>query len=166
VLTYYNIQYLLQNISSTRVSAVVSEELVLAISQEPRKECPLLVPEGFGPLAGVRVVSSGILIAQPFAAYMAALWGAEVIHVERPGGDTYRYSPPFMESSEGRVNTWWAQERRNVLSIVVDLRKDRGKEVFLRLLRQADIWMESSMPGTQKLGITDELAHKVNPQLV
>lgn len=146
---------------------MVSEELIEAISREPKKEAPLLVPEAFGPLAGVRIVSSGILIAQPFAAYMAALWGAEVIHVERPGGDTYRYSPPFIEFEGRRVNTWWAQERRNMLSVVVDLKKDKGKEVFLRLLRQADIWMESSMPGTyQKLGITDEVVRRVNPQIV
>ncbi len=143
------------------------EDLALRIRSEPKKETPLLTPGSSGPLSGVRVVSSGILIAQPFAAQMAALWGAEVIHVERPGGDTYRYSPPFIERGGRRVNTWWAQDRRNMLSIVVDLKKEEGKEIFLRLLRHADIWMESSMPGTyEKLGITDELVRKVNPGIV
>lgn len=143
------------------------DNLISRIALEPKKDAPLLVPGRPGPLSGVRIVSSGILIAQPFAAYMAALWGAEVIHVERPGGDTYRYSPPFIEKRGRRVNTWWAQDRRNVLSIVIDLKKSKGKEVFLRLLRHADIWMESSMPGTyQKLGITDDLVRSINPKIV
>ncbi|MEM0083185.1 MAG: CaiB/BaiF CoA-transferase family protein, partial [Candidatus Nezhaarchaeales archaeon] len=143
------------------------EELISRVSSRPKKKAPLLATSASGPLSGLRIVSSGILIAQPFAAYLAALWGAEVIHVERPGGDTYRYSPPFIERGGRRVNTWWAQERRNMLSIVIDLKKDKGKEVFLELLRHADIWMESSMPGTyQKLGITDEVVRKVNPEIV
>ncbi|MEM1681902.1 MAG: CaiB/BaiF CoA-transferase family protein [Sulfolobales archaeon] len=143
------------------------EELISRVSSRPKKKAPLLATSVSGPLSGLRIVSSGILIAQPFAAYLAALWGAEVIHVERPGGDTYRYSPPFIERGGRRVNTWWAQERRNMLSIVIDLKKDKGKEVFLELLRHADIWMESSMPGTyQKLGITDEVVRKVNPEIV
>ncbi len=131
------------------------------------KDTEVFLAKGTGPLQGVRIVSSGILIAQPFAAHMAALWGAEVIHVERPGGDTYRYSPPFIEVSGKKVNTWWAQDRRNMLSIVLDLKKEKGREIFLKLLEKADIWMESSRPGTyKKLGITDEVAHKVNPKLV
>ncbi len=143
------------------------DDLIAIIAQTAKKPVPSLLKESFGPLQGVRIVSSGILIAQPFAAYMAALWGAEVIHVERPGGDTYRYSPPFIHHGDRKVNVWWAQERRNMFSIVVNLKTEKGKEVFLKLLRQADIWMESSMPGTyDKLGITDEVAHKVNPQLV
>lgn len=143
------------------------EDLVTKILSEPRKNVPLLITNSSGPLSGVRIVSSGILIAQPFAAYLAALWGAEVIHVERPGGDTYRYPPPFIERDGKRVNTWWAQERRNMLSIVIDLKKEKGKEIFLRLLRHADIWMESSMPGTyQKLGITDDVVRKINPGIV
>ena len=44
-----------------------------------------LVPEAFGPLQGVKIVSSGTLIAEPFAAALAADMGAEVIQVERPG---------------------------------------------------------------------------------
>ncbi len=143
------------------------ERLIEKALSIEKKKAPLLIPEAFGPLQGVRIVSSGILIAQPFAAHMAALWGAEVIHVERPGGDTYRYSPPFIEKDGRSVNTWWAQDRRNMLSIVVDLKKKEGKEIFLKLLKTADIWMESSRPGTyEKLGITDEVAFRVNPKLV
>ncbi len=52
---------------------------------------PSLVPEHFGPLSGIRILSSGTLIAQPFAATLAAEMGAEVIHIERPGeGDVWK----------------------------------------------------------------------------
>jgi len=153
--------------STSRVQDPKLEEIIEKVLKVSKKSAPLLVPESFGSLQGIRIVSSGILIAQPFAAYMAALWGAEVIHVERPGGDPYRYSPPFIERGGKQVNVWWAQERRNVLSIVIDLRREEGKEVFLKLLKVSDIWMESSRPGTyEKLGITDEVAHRVNPKLV
>ena len=49
------------------------------------RESLRLVPEAFGPLQGVRVLSTGALIAQPFAAALAAEMGAEVIQIERPG---------------------------------------------------------------------------------
>ncbi len=52
---------------------------------------PSLVPEQFGPLSGIRILSSGTLIAQPFAATLAAEMGAEVIRIERPGeGDVWK----------------------------------------------------------------------------
>ena len=49
-----------------------------------------LVPERFGPLQGVRIISSGTLIAQPWAAELASEMGAEVIQIERPGAGRYR----------------------------------------------------------------------------
>ena len=52
---------------------------------------PSLVPEQFGPLQGVRILSTGTIVAQPFAASLAADMGVEVIHVERPKeGDVWR----------------------------------------------------------------------------
>ena len=60
-----------------------------------RPETPMLAPK-FGPLQGVRVVSSGIVIAQPFAATKLAMFGAEVIHIERPGGDIHRRTGPHL----------------------------------------------------------------------
>lgn len=75
-----------------------------------------LVPEAFGPLQGLRIVSSGTLIAQPFAAALAAEMGAEVIQVERPGGGDSVWRllgmrPPTKDGT-GEVSTSWIQERR------------------------------------------------------
>ncbi len=62
-----------------------------------------LVPEAFGPLQGVKIVSTGTLIAQPFAATLAAEMGAEVIQVERPGcGDVGWRTPSERAAGHAR----------------------------------------------------------------
>ena len=130
-----------------------------------------LVPEKFGPLQGVKIVSTGTLIAQPFAAELAAEMGAEVIQIERPGiGDVgWRNIGIRLKTKDGKsaVATTWIQERRNVFCVTLDLSKPRGREIFLKLIARADIWMESSKPGTyQKWGLDDASMWKVNPKLV
>lgn len=76
-----------------------------------------VIPE-FGPLAGVRVISAGSIIAMPHAANMLADFGAEVIHIERPGaGNTYRVLGPFAEYERKKVSTSLVQDGRNRLSL-------------------------------------------------
>jgi crotonobetainyl-CoA:carnitine CoA-transferase CaiB-like acyl-CoA transferase len=130
-----------------------------------------LVPEEFGPLQGVKILSTGTLIAEPFAAALAAEMGAEVIQVERPGiGDiAYRTLGIRLKTRDGSppISASWIQERRNVFCVTLDLSKPRGREIFLRLAERADIWMESSKPGTyQNWGLDDATVWKVNPRLV
>jgi crotonobetainyl-CoA:carnitine CoA-transferase CaiB-like acyl-CoA transferase len=129
-----------------------------------------LVPRPFGPLQGVRIVSSGTLIAQPFAAELAAEMGAEVIQVERPGsGDVgWRTIGIRLSSHEqAAVSTSWVQERRNIFCISADLSQARPRELFLGLLARADIWMESSKPGTYPAwNLDDATVWKINPKLV
>lgn len=130
-----------------------------------------LIPQSFGPLQGVRIVSTGTLIAQPFAGELAAEMGAEVIQVERPGaGDVgWRKLGVCLETGDasGPIATNWVQERRNVFCVTLDFSKPRGREVFLQLLPLCDIWMESSKPGTYaRWGLDDETALSANPKLV
>jgi crotonobetainyl-CoA:carnitine CoA-transferase CaiB-like acyl-CoA transferase len=130
-----------------------------------------LVSAKFGPLQGVQIVSTGTLIAQPFAAELAAEMGAEVIQIERPGaGDVgWRNIGIRLPTRDGRsaVATSWIQERRNVFCISLDLAKPRGREIFLKLVARADIWMESSRPGTYpKWNLDDATVWKINPKLV
>ena len=129
----------------------------------------------FGPLQGVRIISSGTIIAQPFAAAMAAEMGAEVIQIERPGvGDIWRdlefpiaKDPGTDGGSSGSVAAGWVQDRRNTHHITLDLSKPEGKELFLRLVADADIWMEASIPGAYVgWGLDDETVLKANPKLV
>ncbi|MGH7747594.1 MAG: CoA transferase, partial [Candidatus Dormibacteria bacterium] len=131
---------------------------------------PTMVPEPFGPLQGVRILSTGTLIAQPFAAHLAALFGAEVIQVEHPSGtcDPWRILDSRLPALDGgEVATCFVQERRNAFYVTLDLSTDEGRELFLRLVRTRDIWMESSKPGTfPKWGLADEVVHAANPGLV
>ena len=134
---------------------------------EPNR--PSLLPQQFGPLQGVRIISSGSIIAEPFAAAMAAEMGAEVIQIECPNvGDVWR-NLEFSIPSDNNVPTaaGWVQMRRNCYHVTLDLSTPRGKELFLQLVSQADIWMESSIPGTyNEWGLDDETVLKVNPRLV
>lgn len=129
---------------------------------------PALIPQ-FGPLQGIRIISSGTIIAQPFAATLAAEMGAEVIHIERPGvGDTYRGLGPYLDKGKGTsTSSSWVQDARNRLGITLNLSSDKGREVFSDLLQLSDIWMESSMPGTyEEWEITDERVFAMNPRIV
>jgi L-carnitine CoA-transferase len=114
------------------------------------------VPQ-FGVLQGVRVLSSGSALAGPVAATLMAELGANVIHVEsasRP--DTVRAGP-----------LTWSCEHRNQRTVALDIPTDAGREVFRRLLAWAQIWIESSKPGTYgKWGFTDPAVWGVNPILV
>jgi crotonobetainyl-CoA:carnitine CoA-transferase CaiB-like acyl-CoA transferase len=130
-----------------------------------------LMPEAFGALQGVKIVSTGTLIAQPFAAELAAEMGAEVIQIERPGtGDIgWRNIGIRLKTRDALppVATTWVQERRNVFCVTLDLSRPRGHEIMLGLLARADIWMESSKPGTYlRWGLDDGAVWKINPKLV
>jgi crotonobetainyl-CoA:carnitine CoA-transferase CaiB-like acyl-CoA transferase len=126
-----------------------------------------IIPK-YGPFAGMRVIDTGSLIAMPFAATLLADFGAEVIHIERPGvGDTLRVLAPFAKEGDKTVSTSWAQDGRNKLSMSLELnlKHPEVKELFYDLIRQADVFMEN-MVWLEKLGIRDEDLMKVNPKLI
>ncbi len=131
-----------------------------------------LVPESFGALQGVRILSTGTIIAQPFAAAVAAQMGAEVIQVERPGtGDAvWREIGMRLPATDGKSpapSASWVAERRNEFYVTLDLAHTEGREIFLKLVDRADIWMESSRPGSYaKWGLADQVVHQRNPRLV
>lgn len=132
---------------------------------------PSLLPEQFGPLQGVRILSTGSLIAQPYAASLAAEMGAEVIQIERPGeGDAaWRHLGRQLPTTDGqgKAATTWIQERRNALYTTLDFSKPEGREVFLKLIKVCDIWMESSKPGSYaKWGLTDDVVLQANAKIV
>src|SRR5947207_12684769 len=138
--------------------------------QNPRESLHL-VPEAFGPLQGARGLSTGALIAQPFAGALAAEMGAEVIQIERPGVGDVVWRNVGMKlptrDGKGQVATSWIQERRNTLHVTLDLSRPEAREIFFALARVSDIWMESSKPGSYaKWGLGDEVVLTENPRLV
>ena len=131
------------------------------------RERKFIIPQ-YGPFAGMRVIDSGSLIAMPYCGTLLADFGAEVIHIERPGmGDTLRHLAPFATVNGKTVSTSWVQDGRNKLSMTLELNLNHPevKEVFMDLIRQADVFMEN-MVWLEKLGIRDEDLLAANPRLV
>lgn len=136
------------------------------IKRLERPPTPCLIPR-FGPLEGIRVVGTGVFVAQPFAATKLAEFGAEVIHVERVGGDTFRTTAPHLTRGPRAHGADEAEVGKNKLSLGLDLKKARGIELLMALWKISDVWMECSIPGAlERSGISAELALAVNPSLV
>jgi len=136
------------------------------ITSLPRPVTPAIVPR-FGPLEGVRVVGTGILVAQPYIGTKLAEFGAEVIHIERPGGDPFRWTAPLLTRGPRPHGCDEAEVTKNKLSMGLDLKHARGIELLMALWKISDVWMESSAPGTlERGGILNELALAINPSLV
>ena len=128
-----------------------------------------LLPERFGPLQGVRILSTGTIVAEPFAAAMAAEMGAEVIHIERPGtGEDWRHAEFPIDAPDGTpVASSWIQDHRNMYNTTLDFSTAEGREIFLKLVEWADIWMESSKARTyDKWGLDDAAVLATNPGIV
>lgn len=117
-----------------------------------------------GPLAGIRVVEFGTLIAAPFAARLFAEFGAEVIKVESPeGGDPLR---KWRKLHKG-TSLWWYLQARNKKSISLDLKSAAGRRVARELAASADVVIENFRPGgLEKLGLGWADLSALNPNLV
>lgn len=116
------------------------------------------------PLAGVRVLEMGQLLAGPFAGTILAYYGAEVIKIEPPaGGDPLR----VWRHLEGGTSLWWRSLGRNKKCITVDLRKTEGRALARRLAEKVDVVIENFRPGTmEKWGIGPDDVRRANPGVV
>lgn len=116
------------------------------------------------PLAGLKVIELGTLIAGPFASRICAEFGAEVIKVESPdGGDPLRKWRKIYQGT----SLWWFVQARNKQSLTLNLKHPEGREVLKRLLSEADILIENFRPGVlEKLGLGWDVLHALNPRLV
>lgn len=118
-----------------------------------------------GPLVGLHVVDMTTSYAGPTAAMYLADLGATVIKVERPGhGDDARsWGPPFIDGA----SAWFASANRNKKSLVLDLRSDDGREVLLRLLDTAHVFMQNMNPAKLiRMGIDGQTLLARNPRLI
>ncbi|MBF8675361.1 CoA transferase [Pseudomonas fulva] len=116
------------------------------------------------PLAGLKVVELGTLIAGPFASRICAEFGAEVVKVESPdGGDPLRKWRKLYEGT----SLWWFVQARNKRSLTLNLKHPDGRDVLRKLLAEADILIENFRPGVlEKLGFGWDVLHALNPRLV
>ncbi len=104
-------------------------------------------------------------IAAPYATKLMADYGADVIKVERPGGDIARTLTPFKGGTPGIENSGlFFFLNTNKRSVVLDLRTAEGKEAIEALVRRADLVVESFQPGAlDRLGLGWEFIHRTNP---
>jgi len=117
-----------------------------------------------GPLAGVRVIELGQLIAGPFCGKTLADFGAEVIKIEPPGkGDPLR-KWRLLKSGN---SVWWEVQSRNKQSVTLDLTQAEGQNVLRALVKEADVLIENFRPGKmEEWGLGYEDLKKLNPRLV
>jgi formyl-CoA transferase len=117
-----------------------------------------------GPLAGVKVLELGQLIAGPFATAFLAWFGAEVIKVEPPGtGDPLR---TWRVVHKG-TSLWWHLMARNKKCVTLNLRVAEGQRIARELAKKVDVVIENFRPGTlEKWGLGYEELKKENPGLI
>jgi crotonobetainyl-CoA:carnitine CoA-transferase CaiB-like acyl-CoA transferase len=114
------------------------------------------------PLQGIKVVEATTMITGPLTGMLLADLGADVVKLENPkGGDPFRtfrgkdHSPQFLAYN------------RNKKSIAVDIRSEQGKNILLRLIRDADVFIENFRPGVmERLGVGRDVLKKENPRLI
>jgi crotonobetainyl-CoA:carnitine CoA-transferase CaiB-like acyl-CoA transferase len=116
------------------------------------------------PLAGLKVLELGALIAGPFCAKILAEFGAEVIKIEPPGqGDPLR---KWRYVKDG-TSVWWHVQARGKKSVALDLRKPEGQAIARKLALAADIVVENFRPGTmEEWGMGYDALAAGNPRLV
>lgn len=117
-----------------------------------------------GPLTGVKVLDLSTMISGPLAAMMLADQGAEVIKVESPGtGDMMRH----LGTHKNNMTAIFALHNRGKKSLVVDMKKPEGKEVFTSLVQDADVLIQNFRPGAMdRLGFGYEDVKKINPSII
>ena len=121
-------------------------------------------PSSTGPLAGLRVIELGQLIAGPFAAKTLADFGADVIKIEAPGaGDPLRKWRLLKDGT----SVWWQVQSRNKQSVALDLKSPQAQDIVRQLVQTADILIENFRPGAMEgWGLGPDELLKLNPRLI
>jgi crotonobetainyl-CoA:carnitine CoA-transferase CaiB-like acyl-CoA transferase len=121
------------------------------------------------PFEGLKVLDLSRLLPGGFCSLLLADFGADVIKVEDTGmGDYIRWSPPAFEGAEETAKSaLFLSLNRGKRSVRIDLKSEAGRDVLLRLVRDADVLLESFRPGVlDRLGVGYERLKQENPRLV
>jgi formyl-CoA transferase len=117
-----------------------------------------------GPLAGLKVLELGQLIAGPFAAKTLSDFGAEVIKIEPPeGGDPLRQWRLLKDGT----SVWWQVQSRNKRSLAMDLKSAEAQDIVRRLAGESDVLIENFRPGAMEAwGLGPDVLTALNPKLI
>ncbi|HLH92734.1 MAG TPA: CoA transferase [Xanthobacteraceae bacterium] len=117
-----------------------------------------------GPLAGIRIVDMTTVLMGPYATQILADYGADVIKVEPPEGDIMRHGGPMRNP---RMGPMYMQANRNKRSVVVDIKTAGGRDVLLRLCRDADVFICNVRPASlRRLGLGADDICAANPRII
>ncbi|MGQ0333178.1 CaiB/BaiF CoA transferase family protein [Halomonas elongata] len=116
-------------------------------------------------LSGIRVIDLSRVLGGPYCTQMLGDYGADVIKIEPPTGDETRgWGPPF---AEDEAASYFHGLNRNKRGMALDLRQEKGRELLMRLLAEADVLVENFKPGTlEKWGLGYDVLHECFPRLV
>jgi alpha-methylacyl-CoA racemase len=115
------------------------------------------------PLSGLLVLDFTTLLPGPLASLMLAEAGAEVLKIEKPGGEDTRRIPPYFDGESAP----FAMLNRGKQVLTLDLKSEAGRAKLVPLIRRADILMEQFRPGVMaRLGLGYEGVHALNPRLI
>jgi crotonobetainyl-CoA:carnitine CoA-transferase CaiB-like acyl-CoA transferase len=120
-------------------------------------------------LDGIKVLTFEIQVAGPYCTMMLADQGASVIKVERPeGGDTARGGAPKVKNARGETQSgYFLRFNRNKRSLTLNLKDDRGRQLFRELARKSDVVVENFRPGLlDEMGIGYKALSEMNPGLI
>ncbi len=121
------------------------------------------------PLEGIKVLSFEIQVAGPYCTMMLADQGANVIKVERPqGGDTARGGAPKLKNDKGETQSgYFLRFNRNKRSLTLNLKSDKGRELFRDLAKESDVVVENFRPGLlDDMGVGYKALSELNPGLI
>ena len=117
-------------------------------------------------LKGLKVVEFASYIAGPGAACILGDWGADVIKVERPGGDSMRHIFADLKTDLG-ANPTFDLDNRGKRSVVIDIAKAEGRDALAKLAESADVFLSNVRPASlKKYGLDDTTLRAANPRLV
>ena len=116
-----------------------------------------------GPLEGVKVLDLTSMVSGPMAAMMLADQGAEVIKIEPTHGEQLRH----MAAPHNGVNPAFYSCNRGKKSLAIDLKSEEGKEILLKLVKEADVFMQNFRPGAiERMGFGEDVLREVNEKLI
>ncbi|KYK30980.1 MAG: hypothetical protein AYK19_04385 [Theionarchaea archaeon DG-70-1] len=115
-------------------------------------------------LQHVKILDLSRLLPGPYCSMILADLGCDIIKIEEPTtGDYTRWMPPFINGESAR----FLSVNRNKRSMTLNLKTEKGREIFFKLVQKSDVVLESFRPGTlQKLQVDYERAQEVNPQII
>jgi crotonobetainyl-CoA:carnitine CoA-transferase CaiB-like acyl-CoA transferase len=119
------------------------------------------------PFAGVRILDFTQVLAGPYGTYQLALLGADVIKVERRGGEDMRRTPLSREWADRGMAPSWLAINGNKKSLTLDLQNPEAKDIVRKLAAKADVVMENFRGGVMdRLGLGYKALSEINPRLI